>query len=104
MATEAGPRARGDASTTAGTVTLLLGLLCAAAVAFAYALSLSETFNPPNWVRVVGLIWIPIAFGGVPIAYLGLARDGAGRARGRLGVVLTVVSLAALMALVVALG
>lgn len=83
---------------------MVLGVLCAFAVAFTYVLSLSETFNPPNWVRVVGLIWIPIAFGGVPIAYFGLARHGKGRGRGRVGVVLTVVSLVAFVALVVALG
>lgn len=91
-------------SARAGTVALVLGILCTLAVAFTYVLSLSDTFNPANWIRVVALIWIPITFGGVPIAYLGLAREGAGRERGRLGVVLTVVSLTALMALVIALG
>jgi hypothetical protein len=83
---------------------LALGALCTFAVAFTYVLSLSETFNPPHWVRVAALIWIPIAFGCVPIAYFGLARHGEGIERGRFGVLLTVVSLAALVALVVALG
>jgi hypothetical protein len=91
-------------SARAGTVALVLGVLGVVAVVFAYVLSLSETFNPPNWIRVVGLIWVPIAFGGVPMAYFGLARDGQGRAQGRLGVWLTVVSLAAFVALVIALG
>ena len=93
-----------DGSRWAGTVALVMGALCAIAVSFTYALSLSDTFNPPNWIRVVGLIWIPIAFGGVPVAYFGVARHGEGRARGRLGAAMTVVSLAALVGLVVALG
>lgn len=104
MTTHVGPRAHGDMSARAGTVTLVLGILCSLAVAFTYVLSLSDTFNPPNWIRVVGLIWIPIAFGGVPIAWFGLVRDGAGRERGRIGVALTVISLTAFMALVIALG
>lgn len=87
----------------AGTFTLALGVLFAAAVLFTYVLSLSDAFNPPDWVRVVGLMWLPIGFGGVPIAYY-LARTGAGRARGRLGLVIGLVALVAFAALVIALG
>ena len=103
MTTQVGPHTKRDLSAQAGSVALLLGTLCTFAVAFTYVLSLSETFNPANWIRVVGLVWIPLAFAGVPIAYF-LAREGEGRGRGRLGVLLTVVSLAALVVLVIALG
>jgi hypothetical protein len=78
-------------------------VLFAAAVLFTYVLSLSESFNPPDWVRVVGLVWLPIGLGGVPIAYY-LARTGEGRARGRLGVLVGIVALVAFIALVIALG
>jgi hypothetical protein len=104
MATHVGRQVRREVSGRADTAAVVLGILCALAVAFTYVLSLSDTFNPPNWIRVLVLVWIPIAFGGVPIAYFGLARHREGRGRGRLGVVLTVVSLAALVGLVIALG
>ena len=103
MTTQLDTRAQ-ETSRRAGTAALVLGVLCALAVAFTYVLSLDDTFNPPNWVRVVGLIWIPIAFVGVPVAHFGLARHGHGRSRGRLGVLVTALSLAALVALVTARG
>ena len=95
--------ARRSGSTAAGSVTLALGILFTLAVAFTYGLSLSDTFNPPDWVRVVGLVWLPIGFGGVPIAYY-FARGGEDRDRGRLGVLIGLVGLAAFATLVVAIG
>lgn len=90
-------------SVVAGSVTLALGILFTAAVAYTYVLSLSDTFNPPNWVRILGLVWLPIGFGGIPIGY-SFARTGAGRQRGRLGVLLGLLGLAAFVALVIASG
>ena len=66
-------------------------------------LSLSDAFNPPNWVRVVGLVWLPVGFFGTPIAYA-LAREGPGRERGRVGLVVAVVGLLAFVWLMFALG
>lgn len=66
-------------------------------------LSLSDTDNPPSWVRIIGLVWLPIGLGAIPIAYY-LARTGEGRDRGRLGVLIGLVGLAALVALVIAVG
>ena len=103
MTTRTHTRAKHTRSTTAGSATVALGVLFAAAVAYAYVLSLSDTFNPPNWVRVIGLVWLPLGFVGVPIAY-DLARTGEGRNRGRLGVVIGLVGLAAFVALVIASG
>ena len=90
-------------SAVAGSVTLALEILFTAAVAYTYVLSLSDTFNPPNWDRIVGLVWLPIGLGGVPIAY-SLARTGEGRQQGRLGVLIGLVGLAAFVALVIAIG
>lgn len=85
-------------SALGGTVALGLGVLFAAAVAFTYLLSLSDVVNPPTWVRAPGLVWLPIGLGGVPIAYY-FARTGKGRYRGRLGVLIGLVSLIAFIAL-----
>ena len=91
------------AGSMAGSVALALGVLFTAAVAYAYVLSLSDTFNPPDWVRIVGMVWLPLGFGGVPIAY-SLARTGEGRNRGRLGVLIGLVGLVAFVALLIAIG
>lgn len=90
-------------STAAGSVTLALGILFTAAVAFTYVLSLSNAFNPPDWVRVTLLMWLPIGFGGVPLGYH-IAHTGEGRDRGRLGVLIGLVGLVAFAALVIAIG
>lgn len=103
MTTQVRPPSRSTGSRSAGTTTLVLGVLFAAAVLFTYVVSLSESFNPPDWLRVVGLVWLPIGLGGVPIAYY-LARTGEGRARGRLGVLVGIVALVAFIALVIGLG
>jgi hypothetical protein len=54
-------------------------------------------------VRVVGLVWLPIGFFGTPIAYA-LARNGPGRKRGRVGLVVALVGLVALVVLLFAAG
>lgn len=92
-----------DQSTRAGTITLVLGLLFAAAVAWTYALSLSESFDPPTWVRILGLVWLPIGFVGVPVGHL-VARYGEGRLRSRIGLQLALMALAALVVLLFARG
>ena len=94
---------QGSVSVRAGTVALALGILFATAVAFTYVLSLSDRFNPPNWVRVIGLVWLPIGFGGTPIAYI-LAGRGEGRRLARTGGLIMLVALIAFVALFVAIG
>lgn len=103
MTARADPRSQGGSSVRAGTVALVLGILFAAGVVFTYVLSLSEVVNPPNWVRAIGLVWLPIGLIGTPIAYA-LARTGQGRERARIGVLIALVGLAAFVALVVAIG
>lgn len=103
MTTSISPDAQHRGSTTAGSVTLALGVIFTAAVAYTYVLSLSAAFNPPTWVRIIGLVWLPVGFGGVPFAYY-FARTGDGRNRGRLGVLIGLVGLVAFAALVSAIG
>ena len=69
MTTEIRHTIQDTASQRAGTVTIVLGALALAATAFTYVLSLSDAFNPPDWVRAAGLVWLPIGFFGSPIAY-----------------------------------
>jgi hypothetical protein len=102
MTTEVRPPTKITSKVPAGTVTLVLGVLFAAAVLFTYALSLIDILNPPDWVRVVGLMWLPIGFAGIPVAYY-LARTE-DRARSRLGLLIGLVALVAFAALVIALG
>lgn len=97
------PHAHTTGTGLAGTITLALGILFTAAVAFSFPLSLSESFNPPDWVRGTGLVWLPIGSAGVPIGYV-IARNGPGRARARLGVIIALVGLVAFSALVIAIG
>lgn len=67
---------RGDCSERAGTLAVVLGALALAATVFTYLLSLSENFNPPGWVRAVGLVWLPIGFFGTAFAYMVARRGG----------------------------
>lgn len=103
MTTQLRPLGRSAGSVHAGTVTLVLGILFSAAVAFTYVLSLSDAVNPPNWIRAIGLVWLPIGLGGVPIGYA-IAQKGEDRDRARHGVLVGLVGLVALVSLVIAIG
>lgn len=102
MTSDAGD-SRDRVSDIFGTVTLVLGLLAGAATVFVYVLSLSEDFNPPHWIRVLGLVWLPVGFFGAPICYV-LARTGSGRRRGRIGLSIAGAGLAAFVVLLFAVG
>lgn len=97
------PVAGGRPTPTAGTVTLVLGLLFSASVAATYVLSLSDVVDPPNWVRAIALAGLPLGLAGVPIAY-SFARRTASRDRALVGLGVALVGLVAFVALVVALG
>lgn len=103
-------KSTGQETTRAGTLTLVLGALFLAATAFTYVLSLDAVYDvllgdvdPPNWVRALGLVWLPIGFLGTPIAY-GYAHTGTGRDRARVGLLLMLVGLVAFVALNFAVG
>lgn len=103
MSTDFEPTDMSVVSARAGSITLALAILFVAATAFTYLLSLSDAFNPPHWVRVVGLVWLPIGFFGTPIAYA-LARIGPGRKRGRVGLMVALVGLVTFVVLLLAAG
>ena len=90
-------------SRRAGTVTLVLGVLFLAATVFTYVLSLSDLVKPPNGVRALALVWLPIGLIGTPVGFA-LARYGAGRTRGRVGLALGLLGLIAFVALMFAAG
>jgi hypothetical protein len=87
----------------AGTVTLVLGVLFALAVAYTYVLSLASGVNPPDWARVVGLVWLPVGLAGVPIGYY-WSRDGDRQHLAEVGLALALVGAVAFVGLVVAVG
>lgn len=103
MNTSTRPVGAAHSSDTAGTMTLVLGVLFSLSVVLAYVLSLSDVVDPPNWARAIALSGLPVGLGGVPVAYA-FARRGAGRDRARLGVAVALMGLVAFVALVVALG
>lgn len=103
MTTQVGGHRTTTGSARAGSVTLALGVLFAAAVAFTYVLSLSDVVDPPTWLRAIGLVWLPVGLFGVPVGYA-VVREGEGRDRGRVGVLVAVVGLLAFVGLVVAIG
>ena len=87
----------------AGTIALALGVLALAATVYTYVLSLSEDVNPPDWLRIAGLVWLPLGFFGTPVAYA-LARNGAGRHRAQIGLALAGLGLLAFGALLFIAG
>lgn len=93
----------GPASARAGGAALVLGVLFLLATAFAWALSLSDSFNPPHWVRVLGLVWLPIGFFGTPVA-CALARKSPGSHLGVVGLALALVGVIAFVVLLFVAG
>lgn len=87
----------------AGTITLVLGVLFALAVVYTYVLSLADAVNPPDWARVVGLVWLPVGLAGVPVGYY-WARGGPREPRAELGLVVALAAALAFVVLVVVWG
>lgn len=98
------------ATTRAGTLTVVLGLLFVISTVFTFVLSVGDLYDavlgeadPPNWLRGIALAGLPLGFFGTPIAYA-LARRGPGQDRARVGLGLMLVGLAAFVALEFAMG
>jgi hypothetical protein len=103
MSTDTRRDATSALSPRAGSITLALAIVFVAATAFTYLLSLSDGFNPPDWVRALGLLGLPIGFFGTPVAYA-VARSGPGRGRGRVGLGVALVGLVAFVVLQLVAG
>lgn len=87
----------------AGNLTVGLGVLALAATGFAYVLSLTDLIDPPNWIRIAGLVWLPGGLFGAPIAFVFTLR-GPGRHRAVLGLGVAGVALAAFVVLLFVAG
>jgi hypothetical protein len=92
-----------DLSARAGNLALVLGVAFAISTVLIFVMSMTDVMDPPNWLRALLLSGIPLGFFGVPLSFA-VARPGAGRQRGLIGVWLAVASLAAFVALLFAMG
>ncbi|WP_404386541.1 hypothetical protein LL946_08190 [Knoellia locipacati] len=90
-------------SARAGTVALVAGAVTLAATAFTYVLSLSDVIDPPNWLRILGIVWMPLGFVATPIL-CAVARLGPGRQRAGVGLALALAGLVAFVVLLFVAG
>ncbi|MDC5696275.1 hypothetical protein OO014_03325 [Intrasporangium calvum] len=70
-------RAAGRRADLIGLVALVLGFAAVAALIWLWALTLPNV-NPPNWVRILGVLWLPVGVVGAGWAGL-LGLRGPGR-------------------------
>jgi hypothetical protein len=87
----------------AGNLTLVLGVLFALAVPYAWAIGRGDLIDPPGWARLAGLLWLPLGLVGVPLGYY-RARGGPREPRAQLGLVLTLAAALASVILLVVWG
>ena len=85
-----------------GTASVVLGLVGLAALGYAWLLSTPDV-DPPNWLRVVGLVWLPVGFFGALLTGV-LALGGPGSSRGVVGLLLVAAMVAAVTALQLVYG
>jgi hypothetical protein len=81
-----------------GALSAVLGTLSAASYFYLIALTELQDFNPPNWVRIVGMVWMPIGWMGAWLAGWP-ARHGHERGLAITGMFLGTVSLVAFIVL-----
>ena len=86
-----------------GVASAVLGGAAALATVWLWLLSALPDFNPPNWIRIVGLIWLPVGIIGSLVGWMA-ARQGAGRSWGLVGVGLTGLAITGFVAALVILG
>lgn len=88
---------RAPADRRLGTASATFGGVALAAMAWLWLLTLPEV-NPPNFIRILGLIWLPIG-AVVSVATGLLARRGGGRVGALVGLTLTAAALVWFVAL-----
>ena len=103
MTLDTRPIQKSDGSETAGTIALVLGILFVVSTVLTFLMSLTDVIDGPNWLRALMSAGIPLGFFGTPFAYA-IARMGAGRDRGRIGLALVVVALVPLVVLLFVMG
>ena len=86
-----------------GKASTVLGGAAVLATVWLWLLSALADFNPPNWVRIVGLIWLPVGTIGALVSWT-VARQGAGRKWGLVGVGLSGLAFIGFVGALVVLG
>ncbi|WP_142139233.1 hypothetical protein [Acidovorax sp. SLBN-42] len=89
-------------SKTAGRLSAVFGLVALAAFGWLWALS-ATPLDPPNWVRIVGLAFLPIGLVGAVVTGIAGLR-GAARAWAVVGLVAAVVTIVAFVVLLTLYG
>lgn len=70
-----------------GLLSIVFGALALLGFVWTWVLSVSDVLDPPNWIRIPGILLMPVAL--VAAVAAGLqARQGTGRRRGDVGLVL----------------
>ncbi|MEV1131606.1 hypothetical protein [Agromyces sp. NPDC049794] len=96
------PRPDVRQSKTPGVLSVVFGLVALAAFGWLWALS-ATPLDPPNWVRILGIAFLPIGIiGGVITGISGLR--GAGRGWAIAGLVVVGLTIVAFIVLITALG
>lgn len=100
MSTSPAPDVR--RSKTPGVLSVVFGLVALAAFGWLWALS-ATPLDPPNWVRILGIVFLPIGIiGGVITGISGLR--GAGRGWAIAGLVAVGLTIVAFIVLINVLG
>jgi len=73
-----------------GTACAIFGVLAVAALVWLWSLTL-RGFNPPNWIRIFGVVWLPIGVVGAVLTGIPGFRSSD---RGKVGVGLSLAALA----------
>ena len=70
-----------------GLLSIVFGVLALLGLAWTWVLSVSDVLDPPSWIRIPGILLMPAAL--IAALAAGLqARQGTGRRRGDVGLVL----------------
>lgn len=81
-----------------GVLCTAFAAIAAAALVWLWSLTLPG-FNPPNWIRILGVVWLPIGSAGSVMTGI-LGRRGPGRIWVVVGLTLVVLTLAGFIILI----
>ena len=97
-----GPKGQPPSSDRLGVLCVTFGALGAAAFLWLAALSLTD-FNPPDWIRILGVVWLPIGVAGSLITGV-VGRHGPHRVAVTIGLALTALTLIGFVVLIAGSG
>ena len=86
-----------------GLLSIAFGVLALVGLGWTWVLSVSEVVDPPNWIRIPGILLLPAGL--IAAVAFGLqARQGTGRERGLVGLVLAAASVLVFVVLLTVVG